>query len=266
VYAAGNMSGTVHVSADGGVAIVTVDNPPVNALADGVLEALGAAAGSLAADDDVRAVVLTGAGSRSFLAGADLEELERSLGDEAAMEGHVELTGRVFGALQRLEVPVVAAVGGHAVGGGLEVALICDLIVAEPRAKLGLPEVTLGLIPGAGGTQRLPRRVGASAATRMLLTGELVDAAAARELGLVDVLAAEGEALAEAVALARRFATLPARALRAAKAALRAAATQPLSDGLLAERRLFLGVAASADAREGAAAFVARRRPEFTHS
>jgi enoyl-CoA hydratase/carnithine racemase len=260
------MSGFVDVSDEAGVATVTVDNPPVNALADGVLEQLGAAAASLTADDRVRAVVLTGAGSRSFLAGADLGELEHSLGDASAMEGHVELTGRVFGAWQRLEVPVVAAIGGHAVGGGLEVALVCDLIVADPRARFGLPEVTLGLIPGAGGTQRLPRRVGMAAATRMLLTGELIDAVTAHELGLVDVVAAEDQALVEARSLARRLAALPGRAVRAAKAALRAAAAQPLPDGLSAERRLFLGVAASADAREGPAAFLAKRRPEFTHS
>jgi enoyl-CoA hydratase/carnithine racemase len=256
----------VHVAAADGVATVTVDNPPVNALADPVLEALGAAAAEVAADEDVRAVVLTGAGSSSFAAGADLAEFERALGDAATMEAHADLTARVLGAWHKLDAPVIAAVQGHAVGGGLELALVCDLVVGDPRARLGLPEVTLGLVPGAGGTQRLPRRVGIAAATRMLLTGELVDAPRAHELGLIDVVAPEDEALAEAESLARRLAALPARAVRAGKAALRAAATLPLSDGLIAERRLFLGVAASADAREGAAAFLAKRRPEFTHS
>jgi enoyl-CoA hydratase/carnithine racemase len=157
-------------------------------------------------------------------------------------------------------------VAGHAVGGGLEVALVCDFIVADPRARLGAPEVGLGLIPGAGGTQRLPRRLGLGAARRLLLTGELVKAPEARALGLVDVVAGEGQALAAAQALAARLAALPAAAVRAAKDALRAAAAQPLEDGLAAERALFLGVAATADAREGAAAFLAKRPPRFSHA
>jgi enoyl-CoA hydratase/carnithine racemase len=259
------MSPSVDLTTSGGVATVTVDHPPVNALSDALLEALGAAAEQLAADGGVRAVVLTGAGRR-FLAGADLAEFARVLGEERAMAEHVALTSAVFGAFERLKVPVVAAVGGHAAGGGLELALACDLIVADPRARLGLPEVTLGLIPGAGGTQRLPRRVGLPAARRLLLTGELVEAGRAHALGLVDAVAAEGEALADAQALAARFAALPGRAVRAAKAALRAAVAQPLADGLATERRLFLEVAASHDAREGATAFVAKRPPEFTHS
>jgi enoyl-CoA hydratase len=266
VYAADDMRRSVNVILDEGVATVTVDNPPVNALSDDVLEALADVAASLAAADDLRAVVVTGAGGRSFLAGADLAEFERSLGDAAAMAGHVGLTAAVFGAWQGIEAPIVAALQGHAVGGGLEFALVCDLVVADPRVRLGLPEVTLGLIPGAGGTQRLPRRIGVPAARRMLLTGDLLDAAPAYELGLVDIVAAEGCALAEAQALARRLADQPARAVRAAKAATLAAADQPLSEGLQTERRLFLEVAASTDAREGAAAFLAKRRPQFTHS
>jgi enoyl-CoA hydratase/carnithine racemase len=260
------MEGRVKTSLDSGVATLTVDNPPVNALADAVLEALGAALAAVAADPDVRAAVITGAGERSFVAGADLAELQHSLGDARAMEAHVALTGSVFGALSRLEVPVVAAVGGHAVGGGLELALACDFIVADPRARLGLPEVTLGLIPGAGGTQRLPRRIGPAAATRLLLTGELLKAPEAHALGLVDVVAAEGGAVAEAQALAARLAALPGRAVRSAKAALRASQALPLEEGLKAERRLFLQVARTSDAGEGAAAFLAKREPHFTHS
>lgn len=260
------MSTPVNVTVDDAVATVTVDNPPVNALADPTLEALGEAAERLRDDAAVRAVVLTGAGERSFLAGADLAEFEHMLGDAAAMEAHVALTGRVFGAWAELPQPVIAAVRGHAVGGGLEVALVCDLIVADPRARLGVPEVGLGLIPGAGGTQRLPARVGLGVARRMLLTGELLRAPEARDIGLVDVLAEEGAALDEALALARRLAALPARAVQAAKQALRVAATQPPADALAAERQLFLGVAASADAREGAAAFLAKRTPQFTHA
>jgi len=260
------MTTPVTLTVEQAVATVTVDNPPVNALADPVLDGLGDIAESLQRDEAVRAVVLTGAGERSFLAGADLAEFERMLGDADAMAAHVALTRRVFGAWAGLPQPVVAAVTGHAVGGGLEIALVCDFIVADPRARIGVPEVGLGLIPGAGGTQRLPRRVGLGTARRMLLTGELLRAPEAKELGLVDVVAAEGSALDAAQGLAARIAALPAQAVRAAKHALRAAGTQPLDDGLAAERSLFLGVAASADAREGASAFLGKRPAQFIHA
>jgi enoyl-CoA hydratase len=249
-----------------GVATVLISNPPANALSDPVLEALERALAELADDATVRAVVIGGAGERIFVAGADLRQFDAALDDAAAMEGHAALTGEVFAALDALPMPTIAAVGGHAAGGGLELALACDLIVADRRARLGLPEVTLGLIPGAGGTQRLPRRVGRSRATRMLLFGELVDAGAADEAGLVDVVAEPGTATATAAELARRLAALPGRAVAAAKAARRSAERTALGDGLERERELFLATAATADAREGVAAFLAKRKPQYRHS
>lgn len=255
----------MQIEIEGAVATVRVDNPPVNALADAVIDALGEAAARLAAEEGVRAVVLTGEGERTFLAGADLNEFEASLGDAEAMAAHAGLTREVFGAWAALPVPVVAAVSGHATGGGLEMALLCDLIVADPRARLGLPEITLGLIPGAGGTQRLPRRVGRGLATRMLLTGALLDAGEALAAGLVDQVSEPGEALSAAHELAARLARASGPAIRAGKAALRAATTEPLDRGLERERDLFLAVAAGADAREGVTAFMAKRRPEFRH-
>lgn len=259
------MAHLVNTVVAGRVATVAVANPPVNALADPVLEALGEAAASLAADPGVRAVVLTGAGERSFVAGADLHQLAAALGDAEAMEAHVALTRRVFTSWEELAVPLVAAIGGHATGGGLELALLCDFVVADPAARLGLPEVTLGLIPGAGGTQRLPRRVGRATAARMLLLGELVEAAEARAAGLVDVVSAPGAALASGQALAARLAALPAGAVSAAKRALRAAERGPLEEGLALERQLFLAVAATDDAREGVASFIDKREPRFRH-
>ncbi|MGH2939492.1 MAG: enoyl-CoA hydratase/isomerase family protein [Solirubrobacterales bacterium] len=258
------MTAPVEIEIEGAVATVWVDNPPVNALADAVIEALGSAAAQIAASE-VRAVVLTGAGERTFLAGADLNEFGRALGDAEKMAGHARLTGEVFGGWLALPIPVVAAVGGHATGGGLEMALLCDLIVVDPRARLGLPEVTLGLIPGAGGTQRLPRRVGRGLASRMLLLGILLDAEEALAAGLVDQVAEPGQALGEAQELAARLARASGPAIRAGKAALRAAATEPLDRGLERERELFLGVARGADAREGVTAFIEKRRPEFRH-
>jgi enoyl-CoA hydratase/carnithine racemase len=245
------------------VATVTVDNPPVNALDDATLGALGDAARALAADRAVRAVVLTGTGERAFLAGADLAAIRDHLGVPGGMDDHVALTRPTFEAWRSLPQPVIAALQAHAVGGGLEFALICDLIVADSKAKLGLPEVTLGLIPGGGGTQRLPRRIGPALARQLLFTGELIDAARAREIGILNEVTDPGAALPHAQQLAARLATLPAQALQAAKRAARATDEQGLDAGLDTERDLFLATAASADAREGADAFLERRRPNF---
>ena len=257
------MAGAVEITSAAGIATVTVANPPVNALSDRVIEQLGASAEQLAADPDVRAVILTGAGERTFLAGADLNEFDAALGDAEKMEGHVSLTRRVFAAWEELPMPAIAAIGGHATGGGLEMALVCDLIVVDPRARLGLPELMLGLMPGAGGTQRLPRRVGSSRATRMLLFSQLIDAQEALDVGLVDAISEEGGALATAEELAARIARGSRGAIAAAKQALRAASAMPLAEGLEYERKLFLGVADGRDAREGVAAFMAKRKPEF---
>lgn len=258
----------VSVAVAGAVATVTVDNPPVNALDDPTLIGLRDAAEEVAARDDVRVAVLTGAGEKAFIAGADLRKLSHALGpegDAALMDAHVALTGPAFAAWTGLAVPVVGAVQANAVGGGLEFALCCDLIVADARARFGLPEVTLGLMPGGGGTQRLPRRIGGAAALELILLGRVVDAARAHALGLVNVVAAEGEALAESQRLAQRLASLPAVAVRAAKRAVRGALDAGLSEGLAREREMFLAVARSADAREGAGAFLGKRAPEFRH-
>jgi enoyl-CoA hydratase len=258
------MAETVRVERGDGIAVVTIDNPPVNALDEATLEALGAAATEVAGDREVRAVILTGAGGKALAAGADLNELKEALGNRAEMEHHVGITRPVFAAWWGIEVPVIAAVDGSAAGGGLEFALACDLIVANREAKLGFPEARLGLIPGAGGTQRLPRRIGAAAALQLLALGKLVDAETAQRLGLVDVVA-EGTALAEAEALAAKLAAMPGEAVRGAKRAVRIAAELPLEEGLDAERELFLDLAMTADAAEGAAAFLERRPAEFRH-
>jgi enoyl-CoA hydratase/carnithine racemase len=252
----------VRLDTSDGVAVVTVDNPPVNALGDAVLEELGDAGAALAADREVRAVVLTGAGDKAFMAGADLAEFQRLLDGEGSIEEHVARSRRALDLLASLPQPVVAAVQAAAMGGGLEVALTCDLIVADPAARLGLPEVRLGLMPGAGGTQRLPRRVGAGPAAELLLLGKAVDAAEAHRLGLVNRVSAPGAALAESLELASRLASLSARAVQSIKQVL------AVDDGagLDRERAAFLALFHSDDAREGVAAFVEKRMPSFTHS
>ena len=244
-----------------GVALVTVDNPPVNALGDDVLDALGDAAAALAADVSVRAVVVTGGGDKVFMAGADLGEFQKLLDGEGSVESHVGRSRRALDLLSSLPQPLVAAVQASALGGGLEVALCCDLIVADPAARLGLPEVRLGLMPGAGGTQRLPRRIGVGPAAELLLLGKAVDAAEAHRLGLVNRVSAPGAAVTEAVELATRLAGLPAQAVQSIKRML----VRVDAAGLDREREAFLTVFRTDDAREGVTAFVEKRPPAFGH-
>ena len=255
------MSDAVRVETADGVAVVTVDNPPVNTLADAVLEQLGHAATKLAADAGVRAVVLTGAGDRAFMAGADLAEFQRLLDGDGSIEDHVATSRRALGLVEAIPQPVIAAVQASAMGGGLEVALVCDLIVADPEARLGLPEVRLGLMPGAGGTSRLPQRIGIGPARELLLLGRAVTAEEGHRLGLVNRVSAPGAALAEAVELATRLAALPARAVTSIKRVLAADQAQALDR----ERDAFLELFRTDDVREGVAAFVEKRPPSFTH-
>ncbi len=250
---------------DDGVAILTLEQPPVNAMDNALLEALALAAESLRDDATVRAVVLTGSGEKAFAAGARLDEFAGMLGDRSEIRHHTELSGWALRSVERLPQPVIAAVQATAMGGGLELALCCDLIVVDERAKLGVPEVSLGLIPGAGGTQRLPRRIGSARAAEAILLARPMGAARALEIGLVNEVAPAGESLAHALAIAARIAELPARAVQAAKHALREGRDLPLREGLALEREQFEGVLQTADAREGVQAFLQRRPASFQH-
>lgn len=253
--------GPVSVSIESGVATVLVDSPPVNAMGQAVLQGLEKAAVAVADDESVRAVVLTGAGSKAFMAGADISEFERIRAEPDGMNRHSRWAGGVLAAWAELPQPVIAAVQASAVGGGLEIALTADLIISEPAAKFGLPEVKLGLIPGGGGTQRLPRRIGVAAARELMYLGGVIDAARAHELGLVDRVSEAGAVVVEARKLARSIADLPRIAVQAVKRAT----TEGLTDALESERRIFLQVAGSEDFTEGLAAFVEKRAPVFTH-
>ncbi len=255
----------VRMSTEGPVATVVVENPPMNTLADDTLAQLAEICAEVANRAEVRAVVLTGAGERAFASGADLREFTALFDRPGAIERHVDTSRRAFTALTALPQPVVAAVQAAAVGGGLELALACDVIVADERAQLGLPEVRLGLIPGAGGTQRLPRRVGLARATQLVLTGTLLSAGDALELGLVDEVAPQGRARDHAETRAAAFAAQPAHAIQAAKRAVRDGAELPLAAGLDLERQAFVGVFNTSDAREGVTAFLERRTPAFGH-
>jgi enoyl-CoA hydratase/carnithine racemase len=255
----------VTVAIADGVATVTVDSPPVNAMGVAVLTGLRAVAERLAGNRAARAVVLTGAGTKAFIAGADITEFAEILARPDGMRQHAELSRSMFQAWQELPQPLIAAVQASAIGGGLEFALACDLIVADEVASFGLPEVKLGIIPGAGGTQRLPARIGLSAAKEMMLLGSTIDADRALRLGLINRLAANGKTLEVAQGLATQIAARPWMAVAGIKRAADAA-NAFLDAGLNRELEIFLEVAKSDDFAEGFSAFLEKRKPRFSHT
>ncbi|MGW6010007.1 enoyl-CoA hydratase-related protein [Streptomyces sp. NPDC055210] len=242
------------------VAELSLDRPKaMNAVSSGMARSIAAACEALAADRDVRVVVLTSTHERAFCVGADLKE-RNSLTDAELVRQRPVARAAYTGVLE-LPMPTVAAVHGFALGGGFELALACDLIVADGTAVVGLPEVSVGVIPGGGGTQLLPRRVGAARAAELIFTARRVAAVEARELGLVDVLVDDGEDRTEALALAARIAGNSPVGLRAAKRALRLGHGLDLRAGLEIEDAAWRSVAFSGDRVEGVAAFAEKRRP-----
>lgn len=240
------------------IAVISIDYPPVNALGERVLLGLTSALESLT--DDVRVVVIRSAGDGQFIAGGDIAELLEAAGDPEQLRHHTAITTRLFELMDALPQPIVAAVGGPAVGGGLELLLCCDIVVASSTAVLGTPEIKLGLIPGAGGTQRLPRRVGELAALELVLTGRLVGAAEALRIGLVTRVVEPGAVQEVAQDLARQLARTAPGALRSAKTTVRSASTVDLMEGLAIEHRHFLALMESADAVSGLQRFLDRSR------
>jgi enoyl-CoA hydratase len=243
------------------IATLTIDRPEKhNALNSVVRRELVDALDALRDRDDVRVVVLTGAGDRAFVAGADIAEFDgRSpIEQRAAMEGR-----RPFDEVAAFPKPTLARINGFALGGGCELAMACDIRIAARSARLGQPEIRLGLIPGGGGTQRLPRLVGAGRALRLILTGELIDAEEAGRIGLVDMVVDDAELDVHTYALARSIAAHSPVALRLAKEAVRTAFEAPLGAGLAHERDLFVAAFASDDRHEGVRAFLEKRPPVF---
>jgi enoyl-CoA hydratase len=246
---------------DDGVALLLLRHPPVNALSRALLEELAREVERLAAEPSVRAVVL-GADGANFSAGADLKEMA-TFGPEEAL-ALLRSTLATFRSLAELRVPTVAAVHGLAVGGGLELALACDLRIADDSAKLGAPEVNYGLMPAYGGTQRLPRLVGAARAKEMIFTGALAPAAEALRIGLVNKVVGGGQDLRAARDLAHTIGRRAPKAVQAAKRAIVAGAELGLADALALESRLFAEeVLPSRDLAEGIRAFAERRPPNF---
>ena len=244
-----------------GIGTIRLERPPLNALNEQVQEELRAAATEASDNADVRAVVVYG-GEKVFAAGADIKQMrDMSYADMAARAGALSSS---LDSLSRIPKPVVAAINGYALGGGCEIALACDWRVAADDAKLGQPEITLGIIPGAGGTQRLPRLIGPSRAKDLVMSGRIVDAAEALAIGLVDKVVLAGEVYEAAVEMVRQYLTGPAQALRAAKLAIDGGLDQSLASGLAWESQLFSGLFATDDRREGMAAFTEKRKPNFT--
>jgi len=243
------------------VALVTLNRPDkLNALNAEVRARLKESFPDLEHDADVRAVVVHGTGEKAFVAGADITEFAARTPEEPR-----EVYGkpRIYEVVANFSKPVIAAVHGFCIGGGSELALACDVRVADRTARISQAEIRIGLIPGGGGTQRLARLVGRGWATIISLTGDFVDAEDAHRIGLVDILVDEGEHLDRALELAGRMTRWSPVSLRLAKEAIRTAEETPLSEGLEREKELFLQAFASEDGREGVRAFVEKRKPDF---
>ncbi len=248
---------------DGAIAILTIHRPKaLNALDAATLQALGARIEAIEADANVRAVIVTGAGDKAFVAGADIAAMQQ-MDPEAAL-AFSRMGNAVFRRLEKLRVPVLAAVNGFALGGGLELALACDVILASSKAKFGFPEVSLGVVPGFGGTQRLARTIGGNAARVWVMSGEVFSSSEALRLGLAYSLH-EPEALLEAtLQLARKMAARGPLAVAEAKAVLDAGPELPLEAAIELESQAFSRCFATADLREGMDAFLAKRPAQFT--
>ena len=244
----------VSLSVADGVATITLNRPPMNALSTTVQAGFRAAADEVSERRDVRAVILYG-GPKVFAAGADVKEMA-DWDHLTAIERTSTLTAS-FDAVAKIPKPVIAAVTGYALGGGLELALCADLRVVGDNAKLGLPEILLGIIPGAGGTQRLPRLIGPSRAKELIFTGRFVDANEALSIGLVDRVVAPDAVYDEALALAKQLAAGPGVALRAAKNAINRGLDVDLATGLEIERMQFAQLFATEDQKNGMDSFVA---------
>jgi enoyl-CoA hydratase len=248
----------------GEIATVTVNRPKaLNALNRSVVEGLAEVVREVRIDPAIRVLIVTGAGDRAFVAGADIAQMSAMSvvdGMEFCALGH-----RVMAGLEELPIPVIAAVNGFALGGGTELALGCDLIIASEKARFGQPEINLGLIPGFGGTQRLPHRIGQARARELILTGDMIDAPTALQWGLVNKVVTPEDLMPETRKLAAKLATKSGFTLRQAKAALRASFTMEEDAGLRFEQSAFGLCFGSQDKVEGTKAFVEKRDPQWQH-
>lgn len=248
---------------ESGIATITFNRPKaLNALNSATLNELVEALEIVAEDEEIRVLILTGAGPKAFIAGADIAEIQNL--SPLAAKKFAGLGQTVIDRLQRLPIPVIAAVNGYALGGGCEMALACDFIFASETATFGLPEIGLGIIPGFGGTQRLPRLIGPNLAKEMIYTGKMLTATEAKEIGLVNRCFPADQLITETLAVAKTISQKGRASLQAAKEVIGAGMHVDLQTGLVLERDAFGLCLASPDAKEGTTAFLEKRRPKFT--
>jgi len=250
---------------EGQVAILTLNRPEaLNAMTPELLDLLDAYLSRVEADPAIRVVVLTGSGEKSFCVGADLKARQQEFtGGQISRDPFAEGVERVFGHIERLPRPVLAAINGYALGGGLELALTADLRVAAEEARFGFPEAKVGSMPGAGGTQRLPRVVGVSRAKELMFVGDHIDAREAHRIGLVNRVVPRADLMTTTLELARTIGQRAPLSLQAIKAAVGYGMDHALEDGLAFERARFAALRDSEDRKEGIAAFLEKREPHF---
>jgi enoyl-CoA hydratase len=244
------------------VAVVTVDRPPVNAWNIQVENEVKQVFEELSTRDDFGAVVITGGGDRAFIAGADIKMMSE-MGPKDAFEMSAN-SKVVMSFIEEFDRVVIAAINGLALGGGCEVAMACDIRVADESALIGLPEVSLGLFPGAGGTQRLPRLVGIGKAKQLIFTGDHISAQEAKDIGLIQEVAPKGRAVSEAKKIAKRIMERGPVAVAKAKKAINSGARMPMEAGFKIETELFSELFATQDQKEGVKAFLEKRKPKFS--
>ena len=252
--------GCILVETRGPVGLVTFNRPEaLNAFNDQLMTELTAALQAFEADDVVGAIVVTGS-EKAFAAGADIKEMQATTFAGAYMDG---LVSRNWEQISRCRKPVIAAVSGYALGGGNEIAMMCDIVLASPTARFGQPEITIGTIPGAGGTQRLTRAIGKAKAMDMILTGRMMSAEEAELMGLVSRIVPAADLVDEAVKLAQAICRLSRPSVMLAKEAVNRAFETTLAEGILFERRAFHATFSTEDQKEGMAAFAEKRPPRF---
>lgn len=249
------------------IALLTIDHPPVNSFNLQVVAELDQAVDSLLSDDEVKAVVITGGGTNAFVAGADIPEimelLDKPENGYAASREFIEAGQGLFSKIEQANKPFIAAINGYCLGGGLELAMSCQMRVCSDRARLGLTEINLGLMPGWGGTQRLARLAGKGKAIEMILTGDMITAQEAYRIGLLNKIAPAGALLKEARGLARKVVAKSRLPIAAALRAITDGLQVPIEEGLVIEMMQFVDLADTEDIREGLSAFLQKRRPDF---
>ncbi|MFJ8065299.1 enoyl-CoA hydratase/isomerase family protein [Psychrobacillus sp. NPDC096426] len=249
------------------IALIVIDNPPVNVLSADVIEQLNIVVDEIERDPNVKVVVLTGAGEKAFVAGGDIKGFPEWIGKgvEEAKQKSLWLQ-EPLNKIERLPHPTIAAINGLALGGGCELALSCDIRVAEEHVQIGLPEVKLGLFPGAGGTQRLPRLIGKARAKEMIFTGESISAEEAERIGLVNHVVPKGTSLEKAMEIANKINKHSSLPITFAKSSIDVGYEQPLDESLVTEATYFGHAFQTKDVQEGVEAFIQKRKANFTNN